>query len=98
MSPLLKKLITMLLLVVTAGVIYTLSIGEGDEELGGDTSLAGTEVELRTQKILSDTQKINGYLQDASIFEDKRFTSLQDFRVQLIDTPTGRANPFNPVQ
>ncbi len=96
MSPLLKKLISALLLVVSVGVIYTLSIGGGEDLI--DSSLTGTEVELRTQKILADTQKINGYLQDASIFEDERFSSLQDFRVQLVDTPTGRANPFNPVQ
>ena len=97
MSSLLKKLIVSLVLIGAVAAIYTITVC-GDEEATVDASLAGTDVELQTQKILSDTQKINGYLQDASIFEDKRFSSLQDFRVQLVDTPTGRANPFNPVQ
>ncbi len=98
MSNLLKKLITILAIVVTAGVIYMFTFGSGDEDAGVVGLTGNSEVELKTQKILADTQEINGYLEDVSLFEDARFTSLQDFRVQLVDTPTGRMNPFEPVR
>ncbi len=98
MSSLLKNLIIALVITVLLGVVYYFTIGSStDDEFGADTT-PDSSVALRTQKILADTQRINEYALDISIFDDQRFRGLQDFGISIPDVQTGRSNPFAPVQ
>ncbi len=97
MSSLLKNLLTALCIAILLSVVYYFTIGGSDSEFD-EVVQSDTEVARETAKILSDTQKIDTYDLDVSIFTDKRFLSLKDFTVKFDDVSTGRPNPFAPVQ
>lgn len=100
MSNLLKNLIIALGITVILGVVYVVFIKNDEEAIIDDgamlvsTGEAGQVIE----KILDDTQKIDRYALDESIFTDLNFVSLKDFRVEVPDVKTGRINPFEAVQ
>jgi hypothetical protein len=102
MSPLLKNLITALCITFLLGVVYFFTIGSSVDDMGDDTegisNQIASDLALKTEKILLDTQLLDTYLEDISIFEDVRFRALKDFRVEIEDVETGRANPFDPVR
>ena len=99
MSSLIKKLVIALIITVALGAVYYFTIGTSNDSPAGDSfAVSGSEVSLQTQKILSDTQTIDNYKLDISIFEDKRFKSLTEFGVTIRDVATGRGNPFAPVE
>jgi hypothetical protein len=99
MSSLLKNLIIALVITVLLGVVYFFTIGNSsDEETLDEYGVSDSEVVLRTQKILADTQRVDEYALDVSIFDDRRFVTLQDFSVAIPDVQTGRSNPFAPIQ
>lgn len=100
MSSLLKNLIIALGITLLLGVVYYFTLGTQDGDLMADSLSAELDPEIarRTAKILSDTQEINRYKLDTSIFEDSRFISLKNLRVELQDVDTGRVNPFESVQ
>lgn len=100
MSALLKNLTIALIITLVLGAVYYMTKGSDDDTLldsGSDVD-PNSDVSLRTEKILADTQKINRYMLDDSIYSDVRFRSLKDFRVEIIDVGTGRVNPFEEVQ
>lgn len=95
MSSTLKKLIIALGIVVVISVVYILMQSGNESDMAETTS---AEIMSKTEKILADTQKIDKYKLETSIFNDVRFTSLEDFSVTIIDVKTGRVNPFEPVR
>lgn len=98
MTPTTKKLTIALAIVVFLGIIYFFVIAKPDDTAPLITSdLSEADITSKTARILQNTQKINTYDLDTSIFEDDRFLSLIDFRVEIIDVNTGRVNPFEPV-
>lgn len=100
MSTLLKNLVIALCITLLIGGIYYFTIGNTDDDISYDdipVEEFNSEIALRTEKILADTNKISEYQLDVSIFEDRRFLSLRDFRVLFEDVNTGRENPFEPV-
>ncbi len=104
MSKLLKYLITLLCIVVLAGVVYLFTIGKTkDANVNETTNVSGSsddelDISVRTEKILADTKEIGRYTLDGdSIFGDKRFTLLKDYRTEIKDVKTGRENPFQPI-
>ena len=98
MSSLLKNLLTALCIALLLGVVYYFTIGSSDSGFDDIATQSDTEVARKTAKILSDTQKIDTYDLDISIFTDKRFISLKDFTVKFDDVITGRQNPFAPIE
>jgi hypothetical protein len=99
MSTLLKNLVIALCVTVVLGVVYYFTIGSSDEEFYEDVPAGefDSEIAMRTEKILADTNKISEYALDVSIFSDRRFLSLKDFRIIFDDVSTGRENPFEPI-
>lgn len=104
MSHLLKILIATLCTIVLAGAAYFFLHAKSAEEdlaavaTGAVRDDAEIDVSMRTEKILSDTQKINTYsLEGESIFKDTRFSSLKYYRKEIDDVKTGRENPFQPI-
>lgn len=98
MSSLLKNLIIALVITILLGIVYYFTIGGSTDAELDEYTISDSEVAVRTQKILADTQRINEYALDVSIFDDQRFRGLQDFGVVVPDVQTGRSNPFAPVQ
>ncbi len=98
MSSLLKNLIIALVITILLGIVYYFTIGSSSDSEFDEYAVSDSEVALRTQKILADTQRINEYALDISIFDDQRFRGLQDFGITIPDVQTGRSNPFAPVQ
>lgn len=99
MSHTLKNLMLILVSLVLFGVAYvvlTRNSNTGESGLG----LVGEEdsITIRTNQILSDTKKIDGYKLDVSLFKDERFVSLKDTHVHIPDVYTGRPNPFKSVE
>jgi hypothetical protein len=100
MTPLFKNLVIALiitLLLSAAYLIFGRSSDVGDVTLGGGMNPA---LMMRSQEILNNTSKIDGYTLDTEVLSDRRFTSLTSTRVDLnaLDIQAGRANPFAPVR
>ena len=95
MSNLLKNLITALLIALSLGGVYFLISSNNSEydEFASENS----DIELQTQKILSDTNKINELKIDTTIFDDQSFMSLRDYGISITDVQPGRSNPFAPL-
>ncbi len=49
------------------------------------------------QDLISLLLELKGITLDESIFSDATFDSLQDFSQELVAEPTGRPNPFAPL-
>ncbi len=97
MSSLLKNLLSALCITLLLGVAYYFYSTSTGDELAQDAAFT-SEIDLKTEKLLADTQRINTYDLDVSIFDDQRFISLYDFTKTIVDVRTGRLNPFEPVQ
>lgn len=52
------------------------------------------EVEEETEALLSRLSELQRYDVTGTIFSSSVFTSLYDFRSELVEEPTGRTNPF----
>lgn len=100
MSHTLKNLVLILISLVLFGAAYMLLVrnSENSDVGGGDMFGAEGDITVRTNQILADTKKIDGYKLDTSIFSDERFNSLKDTHISIPDVYTGRRNPFAPVE
>lgn len=97
MSYLLKNLFTALLIALLLGAGYYFIFWKSStDETPFDTQMSGT-AKQQTEKILSDTKRINEYDLNGTIFSDERFTSLVDSRVDIGTVNSGRSNPFAPA-
>lgn len=97
MSYLLKNLIIVLTITLVLGGGYYFIYGGSDAEGTGTATVIDASLKQQTDKILADTKRINEYKLDDSIFSDPRFTSLVNTRIELGQVPTGRPNPFDPI-
>jgi|CXWL01.1.fsa_nt_gi hypothetical protein len=97
MSYLLKNILTALLITLVLGAGYYFIFGKSaTEETSFNVEMNGT-AKQQTEKILSDTKRINEYDLNGTIFSDTRFTSLVDSRVDIGSVNSGRTNPFAPT-
>ena len=98
MSPALKNLVVALCITLVLSVAYIIFTRTSTDTVA-DGPVANPALFARSQKILSDTSKIDSYRMDTSILTDKRFTSFVNTRINLSDIPLdpGRDNPFAPV-
>lgn len=96
MSSTLKKLLIGLGIVVVSSGVYFLYSSQSDTEVVAYAPVSG-DVKIKTEKILNDIQRVDGYITSVEVFEDPRFTSLIDYSVSIPDVETGRPNPFQPI-
>lgn len=100
MSNLLKNLLIVLGLAVIMFVGYVVFIkGEDMDESLLDANSAGSlQAELETQRLLGLLNELKALDIQGEVFTDPIFLSLQDFRKDLGDEPSGRSNPFAPTE
>ena len=100
MSSLLKNILLAFVLAVIVGLGYVLFFRKSDSETLTASTQGGTAgaVTLENQVLLNRLTDLQKMKINGTIFNDPRFVSLQNFRKELIDEPTGRDNPFSPVQ
>jgi len=98
MSNLLKNLLFALGLAVILWLGYSLFL-KGDETLleTSNSRIVG-QATLETQAFLVRLQQLKSIDLDGGIFDDSIFKSLTDHRQALGNEPTGRENPFLPVE
>lgn len=103
MSNILKNLLIALAITLILVFVYYFFI---KDRLAGDTDAllegnlpVGSIAALEIERILADTQKINSYRIEANddVLTSLPFRSLVDRRIDIQDVPTGRPNPFAPV-
>ena len=97
MSNLIKNLLIALVITAALGAGYYFISSQQSEPLP-ELTRANPNVALQTEKIIANTQKIETYELDTSIFDDARFRSLVDYRVEIPNVEAGRENPFVPVR
>jgi len=100
MTPLFKNLVIALIITLLLSVAYLIFGRSSDVEditLGGGTNPA---LMMRSQEILDNTSKIDGYRLDTDVLSDRRFISLTSTRVDLnaLGVRSGRTNPFAPAR
>lgn len=98
MSSTIRNILLLVALIVILAVGYFTFFNKGDEELLSSGVSGAEQVELETQALLKQLQDLQKVKIDQSIFSDPRFMSLQDYRQQLPEEGSGRANPFAPVR
>ncbi len=99
MTPLLKNLVIVLMVVLIAGGAYFTLKSDGPAG-GGAFSQTESDAVKQIAKTLSDTKKIDTFKLEGGVFEDARFASLKkiDIDSELTEIETGRSNPFEKVQ
>lgn len=97
MSPLLKNLLIALGVVLVAGGVYYFMTPD-DVPLDESGIQVESDAVRQTAQIRADTEKIGEFDVDGDILKDTRFRALKENQVDLVDTGTGRPNPFEKVQ
>jgi hypothetical protein len=97
MSNLLKNLLIALVLAVVLFLGYNLFLAE-DDETSLSSATGESQAARETQAFLVRLQSLRAVDINTNVFTDSTFRSLTDFRQEIVDEPTGRANPFAPVQ
>lgn len=99
MSPLLKNLVIVLIVVLIAGGAYFV-LKSDDAAIDGTASLSESDAVRQIAKTLADTKRIDTFKLEGGVFSDDRFASLKkvDINFVLTETETGRSNPFENVQ
>jgi hypothetical protein len=98
MTPKLKKIIILVLIIVLMFVIYTLTNKQDtqiDPLLVNDVS--SNQTALLGVQISQALLRIEQITLDKSIFQDKIYITLQDRSTTILDEPRGRTNPFAPI-
>lgn len=100
MSNLTKNLLIALGITVVLGMLYMTLGGDSTDVaiVDGTTAMTDPALLQKTAQIVADTQKLGTYTIDDTIIDDVRVISLQSIEVLIPDAPTGRTNPFKPVE
>ena len=97
MNYLLKNILIALIITLVIGSGYYFFIGKNTEIVEPFQTDISLTVKQQTEKILLDTQRVNEFSLDNSIFSDARFVNLINTRTELKEIPTGRSNPFETL-
>ena len=94
----LKNILIILFLVtiVAVGAYLYLYTDVPDSLLSSDNDVSSDDL-LEAKDFLQRFQAFKSVELDDSIFTDKRFQSLVDFRQPIIPTAIGRPNPYQPI-
>lgn len=98
MSSTIRNILLLVALLAIVGIGYFTFFANGEDPLLSSGISGSDQVRLETQGLLNQLQELQQIKLDQGIFSDARFTSLRDFRQQLIDEPNGRPNPFAPAR
>jgi hypothetical protein len=96
MSGLLKNLLFALGLALILWLGYVLFFQ--DDGTNQVNNAVNTQAALETEEFLIRLQSLRSIDIDDAIFDDVRFSSLVNFKTDIGDEPTGRRNPFAPVE
>lgn len=98
MSSLLKNLLFAFGLALIMWLGYLAFFKNGDDALLSSNGAVASEAARETQVFLSKLQQLRA-LENIKkpIFEDQRFRTLVDYRQFIEEEPTGRQNPFAPI-
>ena len=91
-----QTLIIVVALVVVAFVVYTFFFA-GDSQAPVLDQTAVTQASPEDQNLISLLLELKSITLDDSIFKDPIFLGLQDFSQELVPEPSGRPNPFAPL-
>ena len=83
--------------IIIAGLYFFYPSGGGEEELLVSSGPANSASAAIGREFLSVLLDLRGLKLDTSVFDGESFRSLQDFSVELSPQPTGRKNPFLPI-
>ncbi len=99
MSNLLKNLLIALglAIILFAGYMFFLR-DSGTDDGTVSSEPFSQEAQLETQMLLAQLNELKEFNVRADIFSDPLFLSLKGFRLDLGEEPSGRANPFAPIQ
>lgn len=98
MSSLLKNLLFALGLALIVWLGYLTFFKNSNDALVSSNGAVASEAVRETQEFLSKLQQLRALEHiKKPIFEDQRFRSLVDFRQHIEEEPTGRENPFAPI-
>jgi len=89
-------IILFLVVIVAAGVYLYLHPDITESLLSSDKAVSSSAL-LETKDFLQRFQAFESVELDDSVFTDRRFGSLVDFRQPVIPTAIGRPNPYQPV-
>lgn len=97
MSPLLKNLLIALGFAVLLWVAYRFFFSEEEVLLSPEHDAAIVAASGESQKLLRSIRQLRAIELEAGLFEDARFRTLVDHRLELSDEPVGRQNPLAPI-
>ncbi len=99
MSNLLKNLLFALGLALLLWLGYVLFLRDTEEALITATGEGmSAEAAVKTQEFIVRLNELDRMRLDTSVITDSRFMSLANFRQPITDEPSGRNNPFAPLQ
>lgn len=98
MPTLLKNLLIALGLAVVLFVGYLAFFKGSDDTTVSLGTPDAARAELESQNLYSTLTELKSLDVKGEIFADQLFLSLTDIRTPLGDEPSGRANPFAPVE
>ena len=98
MSSLLKNLLFALGLALIVWLGYALFIQNDEDSLTSSEDGISSQATLETQEFLIRLNELKVIEIEGAVFSDRRFSSLTDFRLPLRPEPTGRENPFAPIE
>lgn len=84
--------------VLIAGIYFFYPSGGGGENLLVSSGAGDSQPAAIGRDFLSMLLDLRGIKLDDSVFDDAGFRSLKDFSVELTSQPTGRKNPFLPIE
>lgn len=91
-----KNIIIVILVIIIAGVAYTVLTGNKDNRLliSNISVNISSAIESDLLNLLLDIKSVK---LDENIFSNPAFKSLEDFGQELAPEPVGRENPFAPI-
>lgn len=98
MSKLLKNLLIALVVIVVVWFGYRFYKQRSEQTVLTSSGAVSPEVERETIELKRTIDRLDNYTMNTGILSDPRFVSLENFRVDIADEPTGRTNPFAPVR
>ena len=97
MSGLTKNLILAVAIAAVLWIGYLSFFSPDEDDLLSADALVINEAVIEAQRFLGDINKLDKVSFENSLLTDERFESLVDFRNEIADEPTGRTNPFDPI-
>lgn len=100
MSNLIKNLLFALALAVFLWLGYWFFMRNTEENLTTISITEGSsqDVTLKAQEFKTRLAELKSMEIDSKILSDMRFVSLKSFRQPIPEEPTGRSNPFAPLE